>query len=59
MCACQDEKGKTSAAGTMFAGAMAGVLEATLIVTPVETMKTKLIHDQVRLWRRAYCLAAV
>jgi hypothetical protein len=45
----QDDKGKTSAFGTWFAGAMAGLLEATLVVTPVETMKTKLIHDQVGL----------
>jgi hypothetical protein len=44
----QDEKGKTSAFGTWFAGAMAGLIEATLVVTPVETMKTKLIADQVR-----------
>ena len=43
----QDDKGKTSAFGTWFAGAMAGLTEATLVVTPVETMKTKLIHDQV------------
>lgn len=42
----QDDKGKTSAFGTWFAGAMAGLTEATLVVTPVETMKTKLIHDQ-------------
>jgi len=44
----QDEKGKTSAFGTWFAGAMAGLIEATLVVTPVETMKTKLIADQNR-----------
>jgi solute carrier family 25 (mitochondrial citrate transporter), member 1 len=48
----QDDKGKTSAFGNWVAGAMAGLVEATLVVTPVETMKTKLIHDMVR-WRRS------
>jgi hypothetical protein len=43
----QDDKGKTSAFGNWVAGAMAGLVEATLVVTPVETMKTKLIHDMV------------
>lgn len=44
----QDSNGKTSAFGNWLAGALAGLVEATLVVTPVETMKTKLIHDQVR-----------
>ena len=29
----------------MVAGMITGFVEATLVVTPVETMKTKLIHD--------------
>lgn len=32
---------------TFLAGLGAGVIEATLVVTPAETIKTKLIHDKL------------
>ena len=38
------EKGRLS---TSVAGLLAGVTEATLVVTPMETIKTKLIHDRI------------
>ncbi|KAJ3034212.1 hypothetical protein HDV00_005259 [Rhizophlyctis rosea] len=41
-----DEEGKLSSQRMMLAGLGAGVTEAVLVVTPTETIKTKLIHDQ-------------
>lgn len=37
--------GSTTAARTLFSGMVAGAVEATLIVTPVETIKTRNIHS--------------
>lgn len=42
----QDKEGKMSVLSNMLAGLLAGVSEAVLAVTPMETVKTKLIHDQ-------------
>lgn len=39
-----DENGKLTPAKNFLAGAGAGVVEATLVVTPIETVKTKLIE---------------
>jgi len=39
----QDEKGKVSMVGDLIAGTGAGVVEAILAVTPMETLKTRLI----------------
>jgi solute carrier family 25 citrate transporter 1 len=41
----KDEKGKLSTTGTLLAGLGAGVTEAIVAVTPMETVKTKFIHD--------------
>ena len=46
-----DEKffdGKKSKIYTILAGLFAGVSEAILVVTPQETLKTKLMHDKFR-----------
>jgi len=42
----KDDKGKLSPMNGMFAGLGAGISEAILAVTPMETVKTKFIHDQ-------------
>jgi solute carrier family 25 citrate transporter 1 len=42
----RDESGKMTPLRTLGAGMATGLTEALLVVTPVETMKTKLIHDQ-------------
>lgn len=42
----EGEDGKLTQLNTMLAGLGAGVSEAILAVTPMETVKTKLIHDQ-------------
>lgn len=42
----QDDKGKLSTGSTLLCGMCAGFSEAILAVTPMETVKTKLIHDQ-------------
>jgi len=42
------QTGKLSPTDTFFAGFGAGMCEAIFPVTPVETIKTKLIHDQNR-----------
>lgn len=34
---------------TVFSGLIAGACEAILVVTPQETLKTKLIHDKLSL----------
>ncbi|KAI9596999.1 mitochondrial tricarboxylate transporter [Syncephalis fuscata] len=41
-----DEQGRLSGPRAMLAGMGAGICEAVLVVTPSETIKTKLIHDQ-------------
>jgi len=40
-----DEKGKMTTTNTMLAGLGAGVSEAIIAVTPMETIKTMFIHD--------------
>jgi len=42
----RDENGKLSFAGSLAAGLFSGVSESIIAVTPMETIKTKLIHDQ-------------
>ena len=44
-----DVSGHTSTASTFVAGLGAGVAEATLVVTPQETIKTKLIETNANL----------
>ncbi|KAG0226057.1 hypothetical protein BGW41_004406 [Actinomortierella wolfii] len=41
----KDKDGKTTGVRNMLAGLGAGMTEALLVVTPTETIKTKLIHD--------------
>ncbi|KAI1320713.1 hypothetical protein EDD11_010247 [Mortierella claussenii] len=41
----QDSEGKTTGFRSVLAGLGAGMTEALLVVTPSETIKTKLIHD--------------
>lgn len=41
----RDENGKLSFFGSLGAGLFAGVSESVFAVTPMETIKTKLIHD--------------
>ncbi|KAF9100212.1 hypothetical protein BGX23_004040 [Mortierella sp. AD031] len=41
----KDSEGKTTGARSVLAGLGAGMTEAVLVVTPSETIKTKLIHD--------------
>lgn len=41
-----DERGQLSTAGKLLAGLGAGVAEAILAVTPMETVKVKFINDQ-------------
>lgn len=43
----QDEQGRISTSRTLLAGLGAGVAEAIVAVTPMDTIKTKLIHDQL------------
>ncbi|KAJ3052881.1 hypothetical protein HK102_011815, partial [Quaeritorhiza haematococci] len=43
-----DERGELSNQRLMLAGLGSGTAEAVLVVTPTETIKTKLIHDQSR-----------
>lgn len=42
----KDDQGKLTPLRTMLSGLGAGISEAILAVTPMETVKTKLIHDQ-------------
>ena len=42
----KDKDGKITSSKTFLAGLGAGVSEAILAVTPMETIKTRLIHDQ-------------
>jgi solute carrier family 25 citrate transporter 1 len=43
----EDSWGKDSRLRSLFCGLTAGVTEAIVAVTPMETVKTKLIHDKV------------
>jgi len=43
----KDENGKMTRPQTVMAGLMAGVSEAIFVVTPMETIKVKFIHDWV------------
>lgn len=42
----QDHNGQLSTSGKLLAGLGAGVAEAVLAVTPMETVKVKFINDQ-------------
>lgn len=42
----QDKNGQLSTSGKLLAGLGAGVCEAVLAVTPMETVKVKFINDQ-------------
>ncbi len=42
----KDKQGKLSAGNTVICGLAAGAAEALFAVTPAETIKTKMIHDQ-------------
>lgn len=42
----QDQNGQLTTAGKLLAGLGAGVAEAVLAVTPMETVKVKFINDQ-------------
>jgi solute carrier family 25 citrate transporter 1 len=44
----QDEKGKITPGRNFLAGLGAGVTEAILVVCPMETIKVKMIHDQMQ-----------
>jgi len=46
--AMQDDNGKISVPGRMFAGACGGVTEAIFAVTPIETLKTRVTDDMRR-----------
>jgi len=54
MCAntLKDDKGKLNAKANFFAGLGAGVIEAIFVVTPMETIKVKFIHDQTQTVRK-------
>eukprot|EP01087_Luapelamoeba_hula_P008603 TRINITY_DN2161_c0_g1_i1.p1 TRINITY_DN2161_c0_g1~~TRINITY_DN2161_c0_g1_i1.p1 ORF type:complete len:213 (-),score=16.07 TRINITY_DN2161_c0_g1_i1:125-763(-) len=43
----RDSKGHVSATQNFVAGLLGGMCEAVLVVTPQETMKVRLIHDQL------------
>eukprot|EP01118_Nematostelium_gracile_P000063 TRINITY_DN10057_c0_g1_i2.p1 TRINITY_DN10057_c0_g1~~TRINITY_DN10057_c0_g1_i2.p1 ORF type:complete len:307 (-),score=84.69 TRINITY_DN10057_c0_g1_i2:22-942(-) len=43
----QGEGGKMTTTANLTAGLVAGVIEAITVVTPMETIKVKLIHDQL------------
>lgn len=43
-----DEKGHLSRVNTFLAGLGAGITEAIVIVTPMETIKVRFIHDQLK-----------
>jgi len=45
--ALQTAAGKLTTSRTLLAGLGAGVAEAIIAVTPMDTIKTKLIHDQL------------
>ena len=43
-----DENGKLTQVQTLLSGLGAGVMEAVVIVCPMETVKVKFIHDQTQ-----------
>lgn len=43
-----DDRGKLSQVQTLMCGLGAGVMEAVVIVCPMETVKVKFIHDQTQ-----------
>jgi len=43
----QDQNGHMTTSANLLAGLTAGVIEAVAVVTPMETIKVKLIHDQL------------
>lgn len=43
-----DDKGKLTQMQTLTCGLGAGVMEAVVIVCPMETVKVKFIHDQTQ-----------
>jgi len=43
----QDSKGGLDTKGTLTCGLIAGSAEAVIVVTPMETIKVKFIHDQL------------
>jgi len=43
-----DDKGKLTQTQTLACGLGAGVMEAVVIVCPMETVKVKFIHDQTQ-----------
>ena len=45
--ALQDPSGKLSTVNTLLCGVGAGTAEAVIAVTPMDTIKTRLIHDQL------------
>jgi len=47
----RDKDGKVSASANFFAGAGAGIIEAVLCVTPLETLKTKLIQANLPMMK--------
>lgn len=43
-----DDNGKLTQVNTLLCGLGAGVMEAVVIVCPMETVKVKFIHDQTQ-----------
>jgi|UniRef100_K3WUR5 solute carrier family 25 citrate transporter 1 len=46
-----DENGQTTAMRNLAAGMAAGAMEATIMTTPIETLKTKLIGANAGVWQ--------
>ncbi|KAF1334532.1 Tricarboxylate transporter, partial [Globisporangium splendens] len=46
-----DENGQTTAMRNLAAGMVAGAMEATIMTTPIETLKTKLIGANAGVWQ--------
>ncbi|RLN60156.1 hypothetical protein BBJ29_008606 [Phytophthora kernoviae] len=53
-----DENGKISATRNFAAGMIAGAIEATLAMTPIETLKTKLIGANTGVWEGTQLILA-
>ncbi|KAF4315622.1 hypothetical protein BBO99_00009250 [Phytophthora kernoviae] len=53
-----DENGKISATHNFAAGMIAGAIEATLAMTPIETLKTKLIGANTGVWEGTQLILA-
>jgi len=47
----EDEKGKLTASRSAMCGVATGIAEAAIAVTPMETVKTKMIHDQGKKYK--------